>query len=127
MPVYSLKKIDEIDGKIVFYKLVKDTVCLFDDFEYQIENESTYKGELNTIQTIMIQISNLKTLPIEKYRNITPKKESIKEYEIKTKNLRVYLFKNMKGQIVVLGGKKTNQKSEIKRFRNMKKDYLNNL
>lgn len=126
MPVYSLKKIDEIGGKIVFYKLVKDDICLFDDFENQIESEGTYKAELNTIQARLIQIANLKTLPKTKYKDITPDKESVKEYEIKTENLRVYLFRDPRGHIVVLGGKKSKQKKDIKKFRNMKKEYLNN-
>ncbi|MCX6162792.1 MAG: hypothetical protein NTV87_15845 [Ignavibacteriae bacterium] len=103
---------------------MKDGVCFFDDFEKQIEREGTYNGELDTIQARMMQISNLQTLPKEKFKDITPGKDAVKEYEIKTKNLRVYLIKDVHGSVVVLGGKKANQKSDIKKFRNLKKGYL---
>jgi len=62
-----------------------------------------------------------------KFRDITPKNASNKEYEIKTHHLRVYLFhdKNI-GRVIVCGGKKGTQKADIKHFRNIKKEYFNN-
>ena len=54
------------------------------------------------------------------------KKELIKEYEIKTRHLRVYMFHEDKtGRIIVCGGKKTSQQKDIKRFRRIKKDFFN--
>jgi len=40
----------------------------------------------------MHEIADLKTLPQNKFRDITPPKDNTKEYEIKTKHLRVYRF-----------------------------------
>ncbi|NLO02338.1 MAG: hypothetical protein GX126_08490 [Bacteroidales bacterium] len=80
---------------------------------------------MTTIITRMHEIAELKSLPKNKFRDITPKKDNIKEYEIKTKHLRVYLFheKNT-GRVIVCGGKKGTPQSNIKHFRNIKKEYL---
>jgi putative component of toxin-antitoxin plasmid stabilization module len=51
----------------------------------------------------------------------------VKEYEIKTRNLRVYMIHEEKsGRIIVTGGKKTSQKKDIRHFRNLKASYLKN-
>jgi len=124
MARFTLRKIDEIDGRIAIYMLIKDSVCFYQEFEAQILRDGTYINELDKIQTRLIDISNLKSLPETKFKDITPEKELVKEYEIKTQNLRVYLFKDLKGHIIVLGGKKTNQKKDVKKFRNLKREYL---
>lgn len=123
---FRLKKIDEIVGKISFYMLIKDKICLFEEFEKVIIRESTFKSELDTIQTRMIQISNLVSMPDTKLKDITHNKDPYKNYEIKTKNLRVYYFKDFEGNIIVIGGKKSTQKKDIKKFKNILKEYYIN-
>ncbi len=49
--------------------------------------------------------------------------KKLKEYEFKSKHLRIYVMKVKHGKLVVLGGTKNAQKKEIKRFRSIKKDY----
>ncbi len=72
-------------------------------------------------------MADLKTIPVTKFRDITPKKDNIKEYEIKTHHLRVYIFhEKIKGRIIVCCGKKGTQKEDIKHFRRIKKEYFNN-
>jgi len=52
-------------------------------------------------------------------------KDEHTEYEIKTHNLRVYLFREVKtGNIIVLGGRKNTQSKDIHHFRKLKKGYL---
>jgi len=47
--------------------------------------------------------------------------------EFKTRHLRVYSFQDKgTGKIVVCAGTKNTQKSDIKHFRKLKKEYLNN-
>ena len=126
MYTFALIEIEEINGKLIIYKLLVDGVCPFEEFEKEIENEGNLKSELITIQTRLNDIADLKSLPETKFRDITPKKEKNKEYEIKTCNLRVYLFHDKKtGRIIVCGGKKGTQKEDIKHFRKIKKEYFN--
>ena len=126
MTKFALKHIDEIVGRIKIFKLQVNNHCEYDDFEKQIRTEGSYSSELVTIQARLHDIADGKLLPKEKFRNITPKKELIKEYEIKTRHLRVYLFHEEKtGRVIVCGGKKTTQQKDLNHFRRIKKEYFN--
>ena len=126
MNKFALEFIDEIVGRLKFFKLLVNNRCEYDDFESQIKTEGSYSSELVTIQTRLHEIADGKLLPKEKFRNITPKKELVKEYEIKTRHLRVYLFHEEKtGRVIVCGGKKITQQKDINRFRRIKKEYFN--
>jgi hypothetical protein len=126
MIIFALKKIEAVLGKQVFYDLVINGVNQSDQFNKTIANNPQLLAEKRVILSYMNCISNLQLLPKNKFRDITPKKEDSKEYEIKTKHLRVYLFHLEKsGKIAALWGFKTSQKSDIERFRKMKKDYFN--
>ena len=125
MYTFALQKLNEVEGKLSFYKLIVNGSCDFDSFCAQCEQDGNLASELRTIQSRMQQLADLKTLPQEKHKDITLKNEAIKEYEIKTKHLRGYMFheKNT-GRVIVSGGKKGTQQSDIKHFRNIKKAYL---
>jgi putative component of toxin-antitoxin plasmid stabilization module len=126
MNKFALKHIDEIVGRLKIFKLLVNNRSEYDEFERQIEKEGTYISELVTIQARLQDIADGKLLPKEKFRNITTKKEFIKEYEIKTRHLRVYLFhEENTGRVIVCGGKKTTQQKDINHFRRIKKEYLN--
>jgi len=122
---FALQKIDEIQGKLIFYKLTVDGNCEFDEFVNEIKHEGNLVSQLRKIQIRMQEIAEGKVLPKEKFKDITPKKEIVKENEIKTRDLRVYLFHRVNtGKVIVCGGKKSTQKSDIRHFRNLKKAYL---
>lgn len=123
---FALKEIKEIKGRLKIFKLFIDGDCFYDQFEEEIESEGNLISELRTIETRLHAIADCTSLPSTKYKDITPNNDRNKEYEIKTPNLRVYLFHDKEnGRVIVSGGKKTSQKSDIKRFRNIKRDYFN--
>ncbi len=72
----------------------------------------------------MDQVAKMQLLPQDKFKDITPVKETIKEFEIKTKSLRIYLIKDEPGHLIILAGKKNNQRGDIKEFRSIKKRYI---
>lgn len=126
MNKFALKFINEITGRIKIFVLLVNNHSEYEDFERKIETEGSYSSELVTIQTRLQDIADGKLLPKEKFRNITPKKELIKEYEIKTRHLRVYLFHEEKtGRVIVCGGKKITQQKDMNHFRLIKKEYFN--
>jgi hypothetical protein len=126
MFIFAIKKIESVVGKQVFYDLIINGINQQDQFNKTIANNPQLQAEKRVILSYMNCISNLQLLPKNKFRDITPKKDDSKEYEIKTKHLRVYLFHLEKsGKIAALWGFKTSQKSDIERFRKMKKDYFN--
>lgn len=128
MSKFDLERIDAVIGKQTFYKLLKDDVCEFDEFVAQIRREGSFDNEIAKIYALMQQVAELKTLPKEQFRELPNPKSEVKEYEIKTKHLRVYLFhQTYTGKIIVIGGKKTTQKQDITHFREIKKKYFEDL
>ena len=110
----------EVKGRIRFRKLIVDGQCLYDLFCEQIRGEGNLSKQLNSIVAIMDQIANGKLLPGNKFKQLRTKGE----YEIKTRDLRVYLIKE-EGHIVILGGKKGTQDADIRRFKSLREQYLN--
>ena len=125
MTTFALKYIDKVAGRVKIFKLLVNNKCEYDEFENQVQTEGSYSAELVTIQTRLQDIADGNLLPKEKFRNITPKKELIKEYEIKTRHLRVYLFhEENTGRVIVAGGKKVTQDKDIRHFRRIKNMYF---
>ena len=129
MESFTLKQIDEIEGKQKIYKLEIDEKCLFDDFEDEIEKRGQYLDELTTIYAHIEDFANNKTLPQTKFRilNKGVKNDKIKEYEFKSKHLRIYGIKAPSGQIIIMGGYKKTQKKDINRLKNIKATYIKTL
>jgi len=126
--MFAIEKIDQIEGQINFYKLTVNGECLLDLFIDACEKEGGLDSEIIQIQSRMQSFADMKLMPKTKLNPITPKKENYKEYEIKTKHLRVYfLHDKINGFVVVTGGKKTSQKKDIQQFRSIKNRYLKQL
>lgn len=123
MAKFELVPLSEIKGKIAFFKLQIDSICQFDAFCREIEADGNLKKQLRTGFARMEQVANMQRLPLEKFRDITPSKELVREFEIKTPDLRFYLIK-YRGHVIVIGGKKNSQKEDIRKFRLIKKRYL---
>lgn len=127
MSKFVLKEYNNVLGRIKFFKLIEDKVCYWDEFCREIQKDANLEYQLITVISRMNDIANLRMLPKEKFRDITPGKQTIREYEIKTKDLRVYLIKDESGNVVLMGGKKNSQPEDIKRFRGIKKAYLSSI
>lgn len=126
MAKFALSKIESVKGKQTFEQLVIDDVKQLDMFENDL-SDTTYKGEFATILAYMEYVADNKYPPETKFKDITPKKQLVKEYEFKSKHLRVYAIQKAGGKIVILGGFKNQQKSDIPSFRSLKKLYLESL
>lgn len=124
MSKFALVEIDAVKGKQKFFKIVKDGVCEFEEFESEVKKQ--YRSEMNRIYALMNKIANLQTLTQQQFRDLTPDGELIKEYEFKTHSLRVYAIHEVgTGKIIITGGYKNTQKSDINHFRELKRQFLN--
>ena len=125
MNSFDVKEIKEVSGINKIYKLLINGECEFDTFIEQIKNEGTYTNELLQIQAHLEDLGNNKLIPHNKFKELhTDKKDNIKDFELRTNHLRVYLIKEkQRDKLIILAGKKTTQKSDIKRMRKIKKDY----
>lgn len=125
MSIFAIKKIDQVKGKISFFKLLIDNRCEFDEFCELLERRKE-GSKLRSIFGIMESVANLNRLPETKFRELKgrPAGDNVKEYEIKKKPYRIYLFKDDAGNIIVFGSSKKLQKKDIKRLRQIKNEYL---
>lgn len=124
MSIFVLKKIDQVKGRIRFYKLEIDKVCEFDVFCKELEKTEEGKKLLKTIYAIMDSASNLKHLPKTKFRELKGRRSSdkIKDYELKKADYRIYMFMDS-GYVVVFAGTKSKQDHDIARLRRIKFEY----
>jgi len=125
MHTFALQKISVIKGIQRFEQLMVDGIGQLDEFEKDVMG-TTYSGELKKLFTYMEYLSNNNTLPEKIFRELKPSKNP-KEYEFKSKHLRIYVTQQFSGKIVVIGGYKNSQKQDIKKFRSLKKQYLDSL
>lgn len=122
---FTVERIEEVVGRIKFYKLYVDDICFYDQFCEQIIKDSNLKKQLITIISRMDDIANMRRLDHTKFKDITLGKDKVKEFEIKTNDLRVYLIKEeFTGNIILIAGKKSSQQKDINRFRSIKEAYL---
>lgn len=123
MSNFTLANMDHVSGRIRFCKLIINGSCQFDEFCAEIERDGNLEKQLAGLFSRISQVADLKRLSVQKFRDITPAKETVKEFEIKTGDLRIYLIKE-DGHIVIIGGKKSTQQEDIRQFRSIKKRYL---
>ena len=89
--------------------------------------EAQYKSELAGIYHYMQDVADLKAVPRAKYHFYDEGKSGVREFEFKSKHLRVYGITKPNGKIVITGGTKTNQKDDEVEFRRLKRLYLASL
>lgn len=125
MSKFALKEMELIKGRQTFNKLLVDGTAPFDCFTEGLEEQ--YESELGSIYYRMEAVANLQSLPKDKFRELKGGKGDVKEYEFKSKHLRVYAIHQKDGKIVVMGGYKNSQDKDIATFRALKKQYIESL
>lgn len=128
MSTFGLRKVEAVQAKQELDELVIDGIGQLEAFEALLRNEQDrYVSELRTIISYMEYLANGNSLAQNKFKDVTPAGEQVKEYEFKSKHLRIYTIKKLNGKIVILGGFKNTQKEDFKRFRSLKEQYLNSI
>ncbi len=138
MSKFVVKSIESVRGKQEF----KQLVILNDDVKIPTINAENEKGQLDIYEeklqakyrssflriiSIMNAVANLEGTSETQWKDVTPDKELVKEYEIKAGDLRAFAIKITNGKLLILGGYKNQQPSDFKRFRSLKKLYLESL
>jgi hypothetical protein len=124
MTKFAFKKVEEINCYQDIVKLEIDGSCYFDQFQEEIyRSKSQYISELGMVLQYIERDGNGKHVA-DKKKDITPGKAPIKEYEYRTKHLRVYAIRQKDGKIIILGGYKNKQKRDIRKFRKIKKQLI---
>lgn len=124
MRKFATEIFETVKGKQTFEKLVVDDICLIDEFENKIRQNKQYISELRTIFSHMDLLANGSSLPKTQFREIKGSKSAVKRYEFKSKHLRVYVFNIPGGKMVVMGGYKNTQETDIRSFHSIVDEYL---
>lgn len=102
--------------EITVYELYKDGESLIQNFFKSIEKDSKLLNQFaGAVSIVEKSASFRRPMPKEKFRLIEGHKLDCKIYEAKKGKIRIYLFhQENTGRIIVTGGKKGNQKKDIK-------------
>lgn len=122
MSNFALEIIDQVRGKQTFQELVIDGDGQLTTFVDSLE--ACYKSEMDGIFNYMNQVANQKLVPKQKFHSLSDGKDGYKEYEFKSKHLRIYTIEYPNGKVVIFGGTKNNQPDDLRTFRALKKQFL---
>lgn len=118
---FAFLKIEAIHcSRITFKKLSRNGICLLDEFENEIKNNSQYASEFKNILAYIELYSSGYILPKSKFREI--KDAKYKQFEFKSKNLRVYAVSGEESKIIVMGGYKSSQSKDINKLKSILKE-----
>jgi len=121
-----LSKLVSPNTKIKVLELCKNDESLLQSFISEIEKDKKLFNQLSGAVSIIENSANLRTMPKAKFRPIKGHNLNCKVYEAKKGSIRVYLFhQENTGRIIVTGGKKGNQKKDIKSIIKTIQDYYN--
>lgn len=119
--MFVFEKMDEIKGRIPFYKLKKHNYNQLDHFETALVNNPGYMKEYRKILSWMDLYSNGEIVGKTKFRKLDCGKGPYPLFEFKSKNLRVYGMGGPFGELILLAGYKNRQNRDIERVRKIAK------
>lgn len=124
MTKFSIRLSDKVPStRIKLYKLTINKVCPIDEFEKVIRRDACLNLEIDKIYATLEDSCNLVLLPKTKFRELKLGKLPYRIFEAKSKHLRFYLIKLEKtGRVILIGGCKTSQKSDLKYLEVLIKD-----
>jgi len=125
MPIFSVRKLPNLTKRPINL-LEREGKCLWNDFKNEIKADNNLKPELTRLFAIVEDAANNKNPSKSKFKPLKSISKTYTVYEARSTNLRLYVFsENITGVIVVLGGKKTTQDSDLKRMKQLMKEYTN--
>ena len=123
MPEYSTVPYDDVrNPQYTFHKLIVDGVCYFDEFLQEIDQNVIDKKLFNYIAHYMDSITDQNRFPASKFNHIEDNDRS-DLFEFKKDRMRVYVIKQRPNFFIVIGGFKSTQKKDIKKFKSLIKDF----
>lgn len=109
--------------RITVYELCKNNESIFQDFFDEIIKDINLFSDLARAIRVVEDTSNLIRYPQTKFRQLENVSKNFKVYEAKAGSIRIYLFQDIVGRVIIAGGKKGDQITDIKRLSIILKDY----
>lgn len=120
-----MSEIIDCNTKISVYELYKNGNSLFNDFYEDIKSNAIYFKSTTSAIKIIEQSANGLRLHKQKFRELKGTGLNCKVYEAKKDSVRIYMFQDSLGRVIVTGGVKGDQTKDIARIIKIIKDYQN--
>jgi hypothetical protein len=105
-------------------KLKRNGKSLIDEFLEEIKKDKNLEPELGELYATLEDTANGKMVPKNQFRKLRlSSKIKYSAFEAKSKHLRLYLFHDENGKIIVIGGKKVEQERDIERLEKIIREY----
>lgn len=124
MSIFAVQWLESVrkDGKLKFYKLLKDEEAPFDLFYEEVNKDAKHKKDILHILSMMDYMAEKDViLPKEKVNSIK-EGDKVIGIEFKKNDLRVYCLKQDLDIFVVMGGYKKNQVRDINYLKRLLKE-----
>ncbi len=129
MPTFELETVPGLPPHpvVAFCKLSEEGRCRFDEFWQAMELAGNQKEALVKLQSIMAEMCHGKRVPTKWFQELKHRSKSDRypDYEIRAKQLRLYLFEDEEaGRVIVLGELKKGSKAQSKAIEKMRRIKL---
>jgi hypothetical protein len=105
-------------------KLKRNRKSLIDEFLEEIKKDKNLEPELGELYATLEDTANGKMVPKNQFRKLRlSSKIKYSAFEAKSKHLRLYLFHDENGKIIVIGGKKVEQERDIEKLEKIIREY----
>ena len=115
MTIFEIEYITEFGGIIPVGKLIRNKKNPMAKLEDSIQKDSLVKREWPALMASLHDMSNRLSLPESRCRKLRLRTcPGLSVFELKSRHLRLYVMReDFTGIIMTLGGRKTEQKSDI--------------
>ncbi len=125
MVIFDIEYLHEFGGFMPVGKLLRNKKCMMAKLENSIQKDSLLKHEWPVLMALLSDISNRLTLPVTRCRKLRLRTcPGLSAFELKSKHLRLYVMReDYTGIIMTIGGRKTEQKSDIQSLQKIILEY----
>ena len=125
MTIFEIEYITEFGGIIPVGKLIRNKKNPMAKLEDSIQKDSLVKREWPALMASLHDMSNRLSLPESRCRKLRLRTcPGLSVFELKSRRLRLYVMReDFTGIIMTLGGRKTEQKSDIQSLQKIILEY----
>ncbi len=125
MTIFEIEYITEFGGIIPVGKLIRNKKNPMAKLEDSIQKDSLVKREWPALMASLHDMSNRLSLPESRCRKLRLRTcPGLSVFELKSRHLRLYVMReDFTGIIMTLGGRKTEQKSDIQSLQKIILEY----
>lgn len=125
MTIFEIEYVTEFGGIIPVGKLIRNKKNPMAKLEDSIQKDSLVKREWPALMASLHDMSNRLSLPESRCRKLRLRTcPGLSVFELKSRRLRLYVMReDFTGIIMTLGGRKTEQKSDIQSLQKIILEY----